>query len=102
MGGGSAEAAAPLAALMDLGQVDLAPESRDRLALSLGADLPVCLAGRPARMRGIGETLEALPPLPRTSLVLVNPRLPCPTGPVFKARAGAFSAPPDISQPPAS
>jgi len=102
IGGGSADAAATLAALMDLWQVDLAPESRDRLALSLGADVPVCLAGRPARMRGIGELLEPLPPLPRTALVLLNPRLPCPTGPVFKARQGAFSAPLDISQPPAS
>ena len=44
-------------------------------------------------MSGIGEELAPLPALPETHLVLVNPRIPCPTGPVFKARQGPFSAP---------
>jgi len=102
IGGGSADAAATLDALMALWRVDLAAAARERLALSLGADVPVCLAGRPSRMTGIGESLESLPSLPATYLVLVNPRLPCPTGPVFKARQGGFSAPLGAWQPPKS
>ena len=93
IGGGSADAAATIETLIALWRVDLARDALDALALSLGADLPVCLAGKPSRMRGIGENLEALPPLPETHLLLVNPRVPCPTGPVFKARQGAFSPP---------
>ena len=93
IGGGSADAAATLQALMALWQVALPDAARAQLALSLGADVPVCLAGKASRMRGIGDSLEPLPPLPPASLVLVNPLVPCPTGPVFKARHGAFSEP---------
>jgi 4-diphosphocytidyl-2-C-methyl-D-erythritol kinase len=93
IGGGSADAAATLHALMALWQVELSGAARARLALSLGADVPVCLAGEAARMRGIGDSLEPLPALPPAYLVLVNPCVPCPTGPVFKARPGAFSEP---------
>ena len=42
----------------------------------LGADVPVCLPSRPARMRGIGERIEPMPGLAVLHLLLVNPRLP--------------------------
>jgi len=92
IGGGSADAAATLRALTDLWHVTLADGALETLALKLGADVPVCFAGAPARMTGIGEVLTPLPALPETHLVLINPGVPCPTGPVFKARQGAFSA----------
>jgi 4-diphosphocytidyl-2-C-methyl-D-erythritol kinase len=90
IGGGSADAAAALkglAALWDLGHVDLA-----KLGARLGADVPVCLAGRPCRMTGIGEVLTPLPALPPATLVLANPGVPSPTAPAFAARKGPFSA----------
>jgi len=90
IGGGSADAAATLkglAALWNLEDLDLA-----RLGVRLGADVPVCLAGRPCRVTGIGEVLPPLPPLPPATLLLVNPGLPSPTAPVFAARKGPFSA----------
>ena len=93
IGGGSADAAATIQALTALWRVDLARAELERLALALGADVPVCLAGQPTRMTGIGETLAPMPALPETHLLLVNPRVPCPTGPVFKARQGGFSPP---------
>ena len=82
IGGGSADAAAALRALADLTGRPLPPIED---VLRLGADVPVCLAGRPARMSGIGEVLHPLPTLPPLSCVLVNPRLPVPTPPVFAA-----------------
>ena len=82
IGGGSADAAAALRALADLTGRPLPPIED---VLRLGADVPVCLAGRPARMSGIGEVLHPLPPLPPMACVLVNPRLPIPTPPVFAA-----------------
>ncbi len=61
------------------------------LALRLGADVPVCLTSRPARMQGIGEILAPAPHLPGFGMVLVNPGVAVPTPAVFKARQGGFS-----------
>jgi 4-diphosphocytidyl-2-C-methyl-D-erythritol kinase len=60
------------------------------LATRLGADVPVCLAGVPALISGIGDKVE--PPgaahgLPPMAAVLVNPRLPLPTAQVYRALA---------------
>lgn len=82
IGGGSADAAATLRLLHRMTGVDLPPMSQ---ILRLGADVPVCLAGRPARMTGIGEIVTPLPILPPLACVLVNPRLPVPTPQVFSA-----------------
>jgi 4-diphosphocytidyl-2-C-methyl-D-erythritol kinase len=79
IGGGSADAAAALRLLSRLHSAPLP----DVAALTrLGADVPVCLLSRPARMRGIGDEVEPLV-LPRFWLVLVNPRRPLETGAVF-------------------
>lgn len=82
IGGGSADAAATLRALSRLTGRAL-PSGAE--VLRLGADVPVCLAGRPTRMSGIGETLAPLPPLPPLWCVLANPRVPVPTPQVFAA-----------------
>ena len=80
IGGGSADAAATMLALAELWGCDL-PDT----ALSLGADVPVCLCPNAVRMRGIGEQLDSLPSLPDIHAVLVNPRVALETPPVFKA-----------------
>lgn len=95
IGGGSADAAAALRLLAGLWSVDLADPRVAPLALSLGADVPVCLLGRPALMRGIGEELAPTGPLPALGIVLVNPGVGVSTPAVFKARQGAFSVPAD-------
>ena len=82
IGGGSADAAATLRALQRLTGLPMPPMSD---ILRLGADVPVCLDGRPSRMTGIGEKVTQLPALPRLACVLVNPRLPVPTPQVFAA-----------------
>lgn len=101
IGGGSADAAAVLRALVRLWDVTIADDALAMLALPLGADVPMCLHRRPLFVGGIGEEIEAAPPLPACGLVLVNPRLPLPTPPVFKARKGDFSAPARFIEPPA-
>jgi 4-diphosphocytidyl-2-C-methyl-D-erythritol kinase len=91
IGGGSADAAAALRLLdrlWDRGGAGLAAA-----AARLGADVPVCLASRPARMGGVGERLTPAPALPPLGLLLANPRLEVATPAVFRARAGGFSAP---------
>jgi 4-diphosphocytidyl-2-C-methyl-D-erythritol kinase len=94
IGGGSADAAATLRALSRLTGRALPPEE---VVLQLGADVPVCLAGQPARMSGIGETLAPLPPLPTLWVVLANPRHPVPTPQVFAALVSRDNPPlPDL------
>jgi 4-diphosphocytidyl-2-C-methyl-D-erythritol kinase len=88
LGGGSADAAAALRGLRRLWRLEPAADELAALALRLGADVPVCLAARPARMRGIGEILEPIEGLPRLDVLLVNPGVPLPTAAVFAALGG--------------
>lgn len=92
IGGGSADAAAALRVLDGLWGTGLGPAPLRVIAAGLGADVPVCVESRPMRMRGVGEVLDAVPPLPPFGLLLANPRLALATPAVFKARAPGFSA----------
>ena len=74
IGGGSADAAAALRGLITLtGQGAMTPGKLSQIALSLGADVPVWVAGQPCRMSGIGENIVLLPNFPMCHMVLVNP-----------------------------
>ena len=90
IGGGSADAAATLRALF---RMDARPLP-DSIA-SLGADIPVCLHGQACRMRGIGEKIDALPPLPPCHAVLVNPGIHVATPMVFQHLPSAENPPMD-------
>ena len=90
IGGGSADAAAALRLLCRFWAIS---PDLTRLAQSLGADVPVCLLGRPALMSGTGEVLAPAPPVPDAGLVLVNPGIAVATPAVFRARAAGFSQP---------
>jgi 4-diphosphocytidyl-2-C-methyl-D-erythritol kinase len=91
IGGGSADAAAALRLLNRLWGCGLDQSALACLAAPLGADIPVCVASRPARMQGIGEVISQAPALPGCGLLLVNPRVPVSTPAVFRARQGGFS-----------
>jgi len=88
LGGGSADAAAALRLLGGLWGLDLGERRLAETALALGADVPVCLLGRPALMAGIGERLAPAPPLPPCGVLLVNPGVATATPAVFRAHAG--------------
>ncbi len=94
IGGGSADAAAALRLLCRLWPDGAVDQARlDALAASLGADVPVCLPQRPARMGGIGDALSRAPFLPEYGLLLVNCGLALSTPAVFRTRAPALRAP---------
>jgi len=80
LGGGSADAAA---VLRWAGFTDLSAASR------LGADIPFCMVGGRARVRGIGEIVEPLPSAQRTDepldITLVVPPLHVSTPAVYRA-----------------
>ena len=97
IGGGSADAAAALRLLCRLWP-DRAPDPArlQALAVTLGADVPVCLSERPARMGGVGDLLSVAPLLPEYGLLLVNCGEAVSTPAVFRARAAALRAPADL------
>ena len=90
LGGGSADAAALLRAVRRANPERAGAVAWHALAARLGADVPVCLAGTPALISGIGDKVEPLGAacsLPAMAAVLVNPRLPLPTAQVYQALA---------------
>lgn len=85
IGGGSSDAAAALRLLARLNGLSRDDAAVLAAARETGADVPVCLDPRARMMRGVGEQIGAplgLAPLPA---VLINPGVPVPTAPVFKA-----------------
>jgi 4-diphosphocytidyl-2-C-methyl-D-erythritol kinase len=82
IGGGSSDAAATLKGLAGLwsgaDRVLL-----EKIGLSLGADVPMCLSSSPALVSGIGERIERLPSFPPLFIVLVNPGVEVSTPAVF-------------------
>ncbi len=85
IGGGSADAAAALRLLARFWGISLPEGELERLGLSLGADVPACVRSKLCFGSGVGEDLATVadPSLCGRPILLVNPRRPCPTGPVF-------------------
>jgi 4-diphosphocytidyl-2-C-methyl-D-erythritol kinase len=74
LGGGSADAAA---VLRWAGVDDTA------VAVQLGADVPFCVRGGRARVSGVGEVVQPLPPEPRV-FTLTLPPFACSTAAVYR------------------
>lgn len=92
IGGGSADAAAALRAMMRLWGDP--PGSILKIALELGADVPVCMRKRPSFMTGVGEKVRTVPRLPEINAVLANPGIAVSTQAVFeRLQAGPVEAP---------
>lgn len=104
IGGGSADAAAAFRGMLCFDETghttadaywampDVIADTHARALLDLGADIPMCLLSKPARVRGIGEQIE-FTDLPDLPAILVNPRVPVATPSVFKALSSRNNAP---------
>ena len=99
LGGGSSDAGAALR----LARAAFAPEADEAeleaVAAELGADGPACLRAAPVLGLGRGDELAPPPPLPVLHAVLVNPRVACSTGAVYRAYDAA-GAPGGAEPPP--
>ncbi|MBJ7500065.1 MAG: 4-(cytidine 5'-diphospho)-2-C-methyl-D-erythritol kinase [Sphingopyxis sp.] len=95
IGGGSADAAA----MARLVRAHFLPELGDatlaRVVSPLGADIAACVASETCLGVGVGDELSVVPELRLggTPVLLVNPRLPVATGPVFAAWDGIDRGP---------
>jgi len=86
LGGGSADAGAIFRLVRDNYGL---PADWQAKAAALGADVPACVASIACIGRGTGTQLEPVEnDLAGTSVLLVNPRVPLATGPVFASWDG--------------
>tara|TARA_B100000886_G_scaffold101009_1_gene67114 strand:+ start:2511 stop:3329 length:819 start_codon:yes stop_codon:yes gene_type:complete len=96
LGGGSSDAATTLKLLTQIpNSPSLTGKELFKIALDLGADVPICLQRKTARMQGIGERLNILQPFPKLPIVLVNPNRKLETKNVFGAFKENYSKPID-------
>lgn len=84
IGGGSADAAAVLRGLCRLWKAELSQARLSTFALSLGADVPMCLKSQPLAAKGIGEDIKALDTMPSFAIVLGNPLRGVSTPDIFR------------------
>jgi 4-diphosphocytidyl-2-C-methyl-D-erythritol kinase len=100
IGGGSADAAATIRALCRFWGAEVPQAEMTGFALSLGADVPVCLLGSAAEIFGVGDDVRPVPPMPGGALVLVNPGVELPTARVFHGWNGVSPETPAWTPPP--
>jgi 4-diphosphocytidyl-2-C-methyl-D-erythritol kinase len=93
IGGGSADAAAALRLLTSMWQID--PSHAEKVAPTLGSDVPACLLSLPMRGEHAGDELTPvdLSDLSGTPVLLVNPRVPLSTAAVFAGWDGVDHGP---------
>lgn len=93
LGGGSADAAAALRLLNRLWPSAVPHSDLARLAETLGADVPMCLASVPLRATRKGDRIERLAGIPALPIVLVYPDIAVNTGTVFARRRPTYDPP---------
>lgn len=84
MGGGSADAAAVLKAIIKILKLDVSNEELFSIAKKVGSDVPFCLNNIPARARGRGEILEYLNPIYKYHVLIIKPKKGLSTKQVFE------------------
>ncbi|MFB4376750.1 4-(cytidine 5'-diphospho)-2-C-methyl-D-erythritol kinase [Agrobacterium sp. CR_3] len=93
IGGGSADAAATLRGLLRHWRAGIVPDALASMALTLGADVPMCLESRSLIARGIGEDIEPVTDLPELVMVLANPLKAVSTPEIFRRLQTKTNAP---------
>jgi 4-diphosphocytidyl-2-C-methyl-D-erythritol kinase len=95
IGGGSADAAAMARLVRRYFLPELGDAALVRMVSPLGADIAACVASATCLGVGVGEELSPIPELrlAGTPILLVNPRQPVATGPVFAAWDGIDRGP---------
>lgn len=83
LAGGSTDAAAVLKCMRDLYKPEVSDGELMELGVTIGADIPYCIAGGTALCEGIGEKVTKLKPFKNHILVLVKPSFGVSTKEVY-------------------
>ncbi len=95
LGGGSSDAATVLLALNQLWQLNLPRHTLQDIGLTLGADVPVFIFGRPAFATGIGDELTECA-VPDAWYVVLHPGVSVPTAKIFSHQGLTRNSTPSI------
>ena len=72
MGGGSSDCAGVLVGLNRLFGTSLSLNALCKIGATLGSDVPFCIVGATARVRGVGEIVEPLPDIQKLNLLIIK------------------------------
>ena len=89
LGGGSADAAAVLAAMNILSGTGMNRQELAAIGEKIGADVPFCVIGGTARVTGIGENVRSIIPMKDCGIVILMPRTGHSTPELFSLVDGA-------------
>jgi len=95
LGGGSSDAATVLLALNRLWQLNLPRQALQDIGVTLGADVPVFIFGRPAFATGIGDELTECD-VPDAWYVVLHPGVSVPTAKIFSHQGLTRNSTPSI------
>jgi len=84
LGGGSSDAATVLMGMNELLELNLTDQKLMEIGVKLGADVPFFIFKKTALAEGIGEQLQAMPPMPSLWILLVNPGVHVSTAWVYQ------------------
>ncbi|MFH0730889.1 MAG: 4-(cytidine 5'-diphospho)-2-C-methyl-D-erythritol kinase [Pseudomonadota bacterium] len=84
LGGGSSNAATVLTGMNRHFSTPFSTDDLERMGLTIGADVPFFIQGKPAVATGVGEVLAPVECLPAFYVLLVNPGVPVSTAEVYK------------------
>lgn len=84
LAGGSADAAAVLKGLNRLWSMQISEEELLKLGAALGTDVPFCICGQTAIVKGRGEIVEPLPSPPPCWVVLAKPDIGVSSRTIFQ------------------
>lgn len=95
LGGGSADAGAILRLIHREWPGRVTLDALTAASATLGADVPACVVSQTMLGTGVGDILQPLPDsdVAGMPVLLVNPDVPLPTGPVFKGWDGVDRGP---------
>jgi len=84
LGGGSSDGACVLRMLDRMFGTNLGREKLEEIGLTVGSDVPFCIAGGTSLAEGRGEILKDLTPLPLCHIVICKPPMAFSTPELFK------------------
>ncbi|NLU24686.1 MAG: 4-(cytidine 5'-diphospho)-2-C-methyl-D-erythritol kinase [Clostridiales bacterium] len=100
LGGGSSDAAAVLRGLRKLYDPEMPISRLQRMAIAIGSDVPFCVRGDTALVRGKGEEMIRLPRLPLCFFVICKPDFSLSTAEMYQKidenKAGRLSDAPGL------
>jgi 4-diphosphocytidyl-2-C-methyl-D-erythritol kinase len=92
LGGGSSDAGTAIEQLCRLWKLWSIEDIKNAIAVSLGADVKMCMKPKPSFVTGVGDKVSPVKFGFDMGVVLVNPRQQLLTSDIFKSFEGAFSA----------